>query len=108
MPALQPPKLAVVRRDGRWHDGELPAWRSDVGGWVGSVRYTVSSGLRHLEWVSADRVRPPATIGVQLTLGSCCRDPGTPDTKCGQPLNLRAARFRSESTVEDGNVARED
>ncbi|MDX6320039.1 MAG: hypothetical protein QOD35_3439 [Nocardioidaceae bacterium] len=58
MRLLDPPKPVVVRRDGQWHDGELQAWRRDNDGWLGYVRYAVSPGLRHLEWVDAERVRP--------------------------------------------------
>jgi hypothetical protein len=58
MRVLDPPRLVVVHRDGRWCDGELHAWRRDPDGWVGYVRYAVSPGLRHLEWVAGERVRP--------------------------------------------------
>jgi hypothetical protein len=57
MRVLDPPKLVVVHRDGRWCDGELHAWRRDPDSWVGYARYAVSPGLRHLEWVAGDRVR---------------------------------------------------
>jgi hypothetical protein len=59
MRCSDPPKLVVVRRDDRWHDGELHAWRRDVDGWRGYVRYAVSPGLRHQECVDAERVRKP-------------------------------------------------
>jgi hypothetical protein len=58
MRLLDPPRLVAVRRDGHWCDGELHAWRRDVDGWLGYVRYAVSPGLRHLEWVDAERVKP--------------------------------------------------
>jgi hypothetical protein len=52
----------IVRRDDHWHDGELHAWRRDLDGWRGYVRYGVSPGLRDLEWVAAERMRPaPST-----------------------------------------------
>jgi hypothetical protein len=57
MRPVDPPKLVLVRRDDQWCDGELRAWRRDVGGWLGYVRYAVSPGMRHLEWVAAERVR---------------------------------------------------
>ena len=47
-----------VQRDGRWHPGTLEAWRRDVDGWRAFVRYSVATGMQHLEWVTADRVRP--------------------------------------------------
>jgi hypothetical protein len=57
MRQLGPPKLVVVHRDDHWCDGELHAWRRDPEGLRGYVRYAVSPGLRHLEWVIAERVR---------------------------------------------------
>jgi hypothetical protein len=57
MRLLDPPKLVLVRRDDHWCDGELRAWRRDLDGWVGYVRYAVAPGMRYLEWVSAERVR---------------------------------------------------
>jgi hypothetical protein len=47
-----------VRRDDHWHDGELSAWRRDAGRWHGFVCYAESAGLRWLEWVPVERVRP--------------------------------------------------
>jgi hypothetical protein len=47
----------IVRRDGRWCDGELRAWRRDVEGWRGFADHSESAGLRWLEWVDAERVR---------------------------------------------------
>jgi hypothetical protein len=44
MRVLDPPKLVVVHRDGRWCDGELHAWLRDPDGWVGYVRYATSPG----------------------------------------------------------------
>jgi hypothetical protein len=57
MRLLDPPKIVVVGRDDAWHDGELRAWRRDLDGWRGYVRYAVSPGIRYLEWVAAERVR---------------------------------------------------
>jgi hypothetical protein len=57
MRLVDPPKPVVVRREDHWHDGELSAWRKDLDGWLGYVRYAVSPGMRFLEWVDADRVR---------------------------------------------------
>jgi hypothetical protein len=58
MRLLDPPKLVLVRRDDQWCDGEIRAWRRDGGVWLGFVCYGESPGLRHLEWIYADRVRP--------------------------------------------------
>jgi hypothetical protein len=44
MRVLDPPKLVVVHRDGRWCDGELHAWLRDPDGWVGDMRYATSPG----------------------------------------------------------------
>jgi hypothetical protein len=52
----------LVRRDGRWLDGDLRAWRRDVDGWLGFVLYAESAGIRYLEWVDAERVREAALI----------------------------------------------
>jgi hypothetical protein len=57
MRVLDPPNIVVVRRDDRWCDGELHAWRHNPDGWRGYVRYATSPGLSYLEWVNADRVR---------------------------------------------------
>jgi hypothetical protein len=46
-----------VHRDDHSCHGELHACRRDPTGWVGYVTYAVSPGLRHLEWVNAERVR---------------------------------------------------
>jgi hypothetical protein len=51
-----PLKLVLVRRDDRWCDGQLTAWRRDLDGWRGYVGYAVSPGMRYLEWVAAERV----------------------------------------------------
>jgi hypothetical protein len=59
MRVLDSPKLVVVQRDGHWCDGELQAWRRDSEGWRGYVRYATSPGLRHLQWVAAERVQEP-------------------------------------------------
>ena len=49
MRAVDPPKPVLVRRDGRWLDGDLRAWRRDMDGWLGFVNYSESPGLRYLE-----------------------------------------------------------
>jgi hypothetical protein len=38
MRTVNRPRPVIVRRDGRWYDGQLRAWRRDVDGWVGYVR----------------------------------------------------------------------
>jgi hypothetical protein len=58
MRRVEPPRAVLVHRDGRWHDGELRAWRKDLDGWLGFVCYAESAGLRWLEWVPVERVRP--------------------------------------------------
>ncbi len=63
MRLVHPPKLVLVRRDDRWHPGQLRAWRRDGVGWLGFVCYTVAVGARHLEWVDADRVREAQGLG---------------------------------------------
>ena len=57
MRVVDPPKIVLVRRGGRWLDGDLRAWRRDVDGWLGYVCYAESAGIRFLEWVDADRVQ---------------------------------------------------
>jgi hypothetical protein len=57
MRTVQPAKPVLVRRDGRWLDGELRGWRREAHGWLGYVCYSESAGLRWLEWVDAERVR---------------------------------------------------
>jgi len=57
MHTVDPAKPALVRRDGRWLDGDLRAWRRDLDGWLGYVCYAESAGIRYLEWVDAERVR---------------------------------------------------
>jgi hypothetical protein len=54
---VNPPKLVTVHRDGRWHDGQLSAWRHDIDGWRAFVSYSVAPGMRYLEWLPAERVR---------------------------------------------------
>jgi hypothetical protein len=56
MRQLGPPKLVVVHRDDHWCDGELRL-EARPEGLRGYVRYAVSPGLRHLEGVTAERVR---------------------------------------------------
>jgi hypothetical protein len=51
-------KLLEMLVDGVWHPGELEAWRSQDGCWLGYVRWTVGVGMRHLGWVDRDRLRP--------------------------------------------------
>ena len=51
-------RVVDVQRDGTWHPGTLERWRRDVDGWRAFVRYSVAAGMQHLEWVTADRVRP--------------------------------------------------
>jgi hypothetical protein len=53
-------RRTLVRRDDRWHDGDLRAWRRHLDGWRGYVRSAVSPGLPHLEFVAGDRVRQSA------------------------------------------------
>jgi hypothetical protein len=62
MRLVDPPKLVIVRREGRWCDGQLRAWRRDDIGWRGFVCYGTEPGLRWLEWVDAERVRPISPI----------------------------------------------
>jgi hypothetical protein len=63
MRVIDPPKTVLVRRDGRWLDGELRGWRRDVthmpnvDAWLAFVCYAESAGLRWLEWVAPERVR---------------------------------------------------
>jgi hypothetical protein len=57
MRVIHPAKPVLVRRDGRWLDGDLRAWRRDVDGWLGFVCYAEAAGLRWLEWIAAERVR---------------------------------------------------
>ena len=62
MRLLDPPKLVLVSRDGRWLDGELRGWRRDHVGWLAFVCYATSPGLRHLERVDAERVREGSDV----------------------------------------------
>jgi hypothetical protein len=52
------PRQLAARNVVRDADRELRAWRRDLDGWLGYVGYGVSPGLRYLEWVEAERVRP--------------------------------------------------
>jgi hypothetical protein len=54
---VNPPKIVTVHRDGRWHDGQLEAWRRDDDGWRAFVCCSVAPGMRYLEWLLAGRVR---------------------------------------------------
>jgi hypothetical protein len=58
MRVVEPRKPVLVRRDGRWLDGNLRAWRRDRDGWLGHVLYAESAGIKYLEWVDAERVLP--------------------------------------------------
>lgn len=58
MRTVDPPRQVWVRRGDVWHRGTLEAWRRDEAGWLAYVRYTVAVGMRHLEWVAAEAVRP--------------------------------------------------
>jgi hypothetical protein len=58
MRLVDPPRPVLVHRRGQWCEGELRAWRRDAEGWRGYVRYSVSAGMRHLDWVPAERMRP--------------------------------------------------
>jgi hypothetical protein len=60
MRTVSPARPVIVRRDDRWLDGDLRARRRDGDGWLGFVCYAESAGLRWLEWVAAERVRPSA------------------------------------------------
>jgi hypothetical protein len=63
MRVANPTKLVLVERDGHWHLGELRAWRrADDGGWLANVIYSVAVGIRHIDWVEAERVRQMASI----------------------------------------------
>jgi hypothetical protein len=62
MRVVDPPKTVLVRRDGRWLDGDLRAWRRDDDGWLGFVLYAESAGIRYLEWVDAGRVRQACDV----------------------------------------------
>jgi hypothetical protein len=52
----RPSRRPVVRR-------RAPRVARDIDGWLGYVRYGVSPGLRYLEWVAAERVRPTQSLG---------------------------------------------
>ena len=58
MRPVVPPKPVQVERDGAWCLGQLEAWRRDDDGWRAYVRYTAGVGLRHLEWVATESVKP--------------------------------------------------
>ncbi len=57
MRPVRPPRSVVVVRDDTWHRGHLEAWRRDGARWRAFVRYTTGTGMQHLEWVDAERVR---------------------------------------------------
>jgi hypothetical protein len=46
MRLVNPPKVVTVHRDGRWHDGQLSAWRRDDNGWRAFVCYSVAALYR--------------------------------------------------------------
>jgi hypothetical protein len=56
MRLVHPPKVVTVHRDGRWHDGQLRAWRRDDDAWRANVLYSVGPRERFLEWLPAERV----------------------------------------------------
>ncbi len=56
MRVIHPAKPVLVRRDGRWCDGDLRAWRRDLDGWLAFVLY--GDQVPGVGWVAADRVRP--------------------------------------------------
>jgi hypothetical protein len=58
MRLVDPPRPVLVQRGDRWCNGELRAWRRDAHGWRGYVRYSVSPGMRHLDWIPAEHMRP--------------------------------------------------
>ena len=57
MRSVRPPQRVVVARDDTWHLGHLEAWQRDGPDWRAFVRYSTGTGMRHLEWVDAERVR---------------------------------------------------
>lgn len=92
---LDPPRLVVVRRDDRWCAGELRASRRDRDrdGWLGYVRYATSPGMRHLEWVEADRLRPQGRPSRGPVTGRVVVAHGVP------PLGARFAQLKTASLV---------
>jgi len=60
---VDPPKPVTVEQpDGTW-PGWLSAWRRTDTGWRAYVAYLRGTGLNHVHWVEADRVRPDAPGG---------------------------------------------
>lgn len=57
MRVVQPTQLVHVERDSPGHAGELRAWRRDDTEWLANVIYSIAVGIRHIDWVTADRVR---------------------------------------------------
>jgi hypothetical protein len=49
--------VAYSKHDGRWHDGQLRAWRRDDDGCRANVCFSVAPGMRYLEWLPAERMR---------------------------------------------------
>jgi hypothetical protein len=75
MRLVDPPKLVTVRRDDRWCDGGLRAWRRDDVGWRGFVCYGAEPGLRWLEWIDAEQMRED----VGRSLADICGHSKPPD-----------------------------
>src|SRR4051794_6906448 len=51
--------VEIYYADGRWYPGTLERWRHDPDrGWIGYVWWSEGAGLRHVEWIPADRLRP--------------------------------------------------
>jgi hypothetical protein len=59
-PKMPPEPVAVdiLHTDGRWYPGSLERWRRDELGWKAYVWWSEGVGLRHVEWIPADRLRP--------------------------------------------------
>ncbi len=57
MRRVHPPKAVEVERDASWHPGQLEAWQRHDDDWRAFVRYSTGTGMQHLEWVDAERVR---------------------------------------------------
>lgn len=51
-------KPVEVLHDGCWHPGTLDRWKHDYRGWIAYVWWSEGVGLTHVEWISADRLRP--------------------------------------------------
>lgn len=53
-----PQPVQVLHSDGRWYPGTLERWQRNADGWRGYVWWSEGVGLRHVEWIPADRLRP--------------------------------------------------